>query len=202
LSSVLHPVITVANPADREPIVEALVAAFARDPLMGYLFPAEERTYPEYAAVFWGHLFDKRVTMQTVWTVGRGLATAIWQPPAADVGPAEDELDACLPARIVSRVRAYDAAVQEVMPRTPYWYLGVLGTHPEHGGHRWGHAVMRVGLDKAAADGLPALLETSNPANVGMYQAAGWELCRTLRSPIPTWVLRHRGRPGIGKRGA
>jgi hypothetical protein len=29
---------------------------------------------------------------------------------------------------------------------SPFWYLGVLGTHPDRAGRRWGHAVMTAGL--------------------------------------------------------
>ncbi|MFG1884452.1 GNAT family N-acetyltransferase [Micromonospora sp. NPDC049102] len=69
------------------------------------------------------------------------------------------------------------------------WYLGVLGTHPDSAGRGWGRAVMRAGLARAAADGLPAILETSKPANVELYRRAGWEVVGSLAEPVPTWVM-------------
>src|SRR5207248_9483070 len=77
-------------------------------------------------------------------------------------------------------------------PNPPFWYLGVLGTHPEHAGRRWGRAVMAAGLRRAAADGLPAILETSNPANVEVYRRAGWHVAQMVTyQPSTIWIMRH-----------
>jgi ribosomal protein S18 acetylase RimI-like enzyme len=188
---VTAPEITVATPDDRGRVVASLVAAFPTDPVLRYLFP-DEATYPQYAAAFFGHLFDKRVHRGTIWVVERGASVAIWEPPA---GEAEDDwrggdLAADLPAAEMSRVRAYDDAVHAALPAAPFWYLGVLGTHPDSAGRRWGHALMSVGLQRAAADGLPAVLETSNPDNVEIYRRAGWEVVHSAAEPLPIWVLR------------
>ncbi|WP_319461066.1 N-acetyltransferase [Micromonospora sp. RTP1Z1] len=182
------PEITVATPADRRRVVGSLVVAFTKDPVLRYLFPGEA-TYPRYAAAFFGHLFDKRVHKGTVWTIGRGASVAIWEPPAAESGSPEDSLAAHLPADALTRVRAYDEAVHAALPTAPFWYLGVLGTHPAMAGRRWGHAVMGAGLRRAAADGLPAILETSNPANVEVYRRAGWEVVRAVPEPLTIWIM-------------
>ncbi|MFR9779359.1 GNAT family N-acetyltransferase [Micromonospora sp. MS34] len=183
------PRITVAGPADRARVVASLVAAFARDPVLRHLFP-DEATYPRYAAAFFGHLFDKRVRRRTIWTVEGGASVAIWEPPLTDAGAPDDALAAQLPGDALARVRGYEHAVHAALPTTPFWYLGVLGTHPDHAGRRWGHAVMRAGLRRAEADGLPAVLETSSPGNVEMYRRAGWEVVRTLTEPVDVWVMR------------
>ncbi|MEU4477090.1 GNAT family N-acetyltransferase [Micromonospora sp. NPDC023966] len=182
------PEITVATPADRGRVVDSLVAAFAADPVLTHLFP-DPAGYPRYAAAFFGHLFDKRVHRGSIWTIDRGASVAIWEPPAGgEAGPA-DPLAAQLPADALARVRAYDEAVHAALPTGPFWYLGVLGTHPDRAGRRWGHAVMRAGLRRAAADGLPAVLETSNPANVEVYRRAGWQVVRQVAEPLPTWIM-------------
>jgi ribosomal protein S18 acetylase RimI-like enzyme len=184
------PEITVATPADREVVVSCLVAAFAKDPVLRYLFP-EEATYPPYAAAFFGHLFDKRVRKQTIWTIERGASTAIWEPPqTSNDSPDDDSLSAHLPSGPLARVLAYDRALHAALPAAPFWYLGVLATHPANTGRGWGHAVMNAGLSRAAADGLPAVLETSNPGNVEMYRRAGWQVVRTVTEPLPIWVMR------------
>ena len=188
-TAVPSPEITVATPTDRTRIVSSLVAAFPQDPVLQYLFP-DEAVYPRFAAAFFGHLFDKRVGRGTIWTIERGASTAIWEPPSDEDASADDGLSAHLPADALARVRAYDRAVHAALPAAPFWYLGVLGTHPDSAGRRWGHAVMQAGLRRAAADGLPAVLETSNPANVEVYRRAGWEVVRTVTEPIPVWVMR------------
>lgn len=181
--------VTVATPADRARVVSSLVAAFPQDPVLRYLFPDEE-AYPQLAAAFFGHLFDKRVQRGTIWTIGNGASTAIWEPPAAGNATGDEELAARLPADALARVRSYDGAVHAAFPTSPFWYLGVLGTHPDSTGRRWGQAVMSAGLRRAAADRLPAFLETSNQANVEFYRHAGWKVVQTLTEPLPIWVMR------------
>jgi ribosomal protein S18 acetylase RimI-like enzyme len=183
--------ITVATPKDRGQVIDSLVAAFANDPVLRHLFP-DDVTYPRYGAAFFGRLFDKRVAQNTIWTIGRGASVAMWDAPAANEGPPDETLAAQLPADALARVKAYDEAVHAALPTTPFWYLGVLGTHPDYAGRRWGHAVMGAGLRRAAADGLPGVLETSNPANVGMYRRNGWEVVQVAKSgPLTIWIM-HR----------
>ncbi|WP_244295189.1 GNAT family N-acetyltransferase [Micromonospora orduensis] len=194
------PEITIATPADRDAVVGCLVAAFVKDPVLRYLFP-DDGTYPFYAATFFGHLFDKRVQRSSIWTIGGGASVAIWEPPAGQ--PAQPLVnapaaghrspeEARYPADVLARVQGYEEAVHAALPTFPFWYLGVLGTHPDSAGRGWGRAVMRAGLDRAAADGLPAVLETSNPANVELYRRAGWEVLGSMTEPVPTWIMRQR----------
>lgn len=180
---------TVATSDDRTRILDSLVMAFAADPVLRFLFPASE-TYPRYARAFFGGLFDKRVDHATIWTVERGAAVSMWDSPAAGGHPAND-LASQLPADALERVSAYDAAVHDALPASPFWYLGVLGTHPDYAGRRWGRAVMAAGLSRAAADGLPAVLETSNPGNVELYRRSGWRVDQTLSlPPLTIWIMR------------
>ncbi|MEU4472943.1 GNAT family N-acetyltransferase [Micromonospora sp. NPDC023888] len=187
------PEITIATPADRSAAVASLVAAFVKDPVLRHLFPDEE-TYPRYAATFFGNLFDKRVHRSSIWTIGGGASVAIWEPPAghpADppaAGHGSPE-EAGYPADVLARVQGYEQTMHDALPAFPFWYLGVLGTHPDSAGRGWGRAVMRAGLERAAADGLPAILETSNPGNVELYRRAGWEVVGSLSEPVPTWIM-------------
>jgi ribosomal protein S18 acetylase RimI-like enzyme len=182
-----EPEISTATPANRDTVLASLVAAFAADPVLRYLFP-DEATYPRHAMAFFGHLFDKRVHLGTVWTVGGGASVAMWDAPAAANG---GDATLALPAAELARVHAYEDAVRAALPAAPFWYLGVLGTDPRHAGRRWGHALMTAGLRRADADGLPAVLETSNPGNVGVYQRAGFEVTReTAADGLVIWVMR------------
>ena len=191
-----EPDITVATPADRARVMDSLVAAFAADPVLRHLFP-DDATYPGYAAAFFGRLFDKRVLKGTVWTIGNGASVAMWDAPtsapAATEDLPDDTLATQLPADALARVNAYDDAVHAALPTTPFWYLGVLGTHPAHAGRGWGRAVSAVGLRRAAADGVPAVLETSNPGNVALYRRAGWEVARVVTlEPLTIWIMQQR----------
>src|SRR5688500_17948091 len=143
------PEITTATPADRDAVLASLVAAFTTDPVLQYLFP-DEATYPRHATAFFGHLFDKRVHLGTVWTINGGASVAMWDAPAAPNGgpggAGAAGLPAALPAPELARGHPYEDAVRAALRAPPYWYLGVLGTDPQHAGRRWGHALMISGV--------------------------------------------------------
>lgn len=88
--------------------------------------------------------------------------------------------------------------MHKALPSTPHWYLGVLATHPGHRGRQLGRATLDAGLRRAAEDGLPAYLETSNPDNLRLYRAAGFEVVDTLTvdtltvDTLPVWVMATR----------
>jgi hypothetical protein len=177
----------LATASDREPVVSAVVAAFAADPAFAYFFPGPDGV-AEQAGVFARYLFDVRLPRGTVWTAGDGRAVAMWDAP----GPASGAVPAlALPADALLRIEAYGQIVHAAMPSTPHWYLSVLATHPRAAGHRFGHSAMLAGLRAAAADGLPAYLETANPTNVAMYRRSGWELTAEVQlSGLPIWIMK------------
>ncbi|GAA1825986.1 hypothetical protein GCM10009682_52120 [Luedemannella flava] len=182
-------VATRATVGDRARVVETVVAAFAEDPAFRFFFPDDD-TYAEQAAVFARYLFDKRVGLGTVWIVDGGASVAMWQPSTADArGPALD-----LPEGALERIGAADVEVTRLLPATPYFYLGILATHPDAAGRRLGRAVMAAGLAAAAEAGVPAYLETTTPVNVGIYERSGWRVTGTAQAgPLPIWVLSHPG---------
>ncbi|GAB7037236.1 GNAT family N-acetyltransferase [Catenuloplanes niger JCM 9533] len=184
--------ITQAVPDDRERVVATFVAAFEADPVLRHLFPGD--SYPELAPAFAAHLFDRRVASGTVWLADGGAAVAMWDPP----GPATAAPPAAsyLPADAAARVDAYDAVIHPHLPSGPHWYLGVLARDPAHAGRRLGRTVMEAGLRRAAADGVPAYLETATAANVAMYRRSGWTVESELdANGVDAWILRHPGLP-------
>jgi ribosomal protein S18 acetylase RimI-like enzyme len=184
------PEVVRATPAARERVVDTVVAAFRNDPVFKFFFP-DSASYDAEAAAFAANLFDRRVAHGTVWIVEGGAAVSMWDPPAGAGGDARKPE---LSPRTLARLDAYNAAVHAALPATAHWYLGVLATHPEHTGRRWGHAVMAAGLQHAATAGLPAYLETTNPANLAMYRRAGWEVVASLTvQTVAVWIMKHPG---------
>ncbi len=187
--------ITQATPADRDQIVRTVVAAFVADPAYRYFFPDDDM-YDRYATTFTEYLFDKRVELGTVWMAAGGAVAALWDPPHK---PSQSGLALDLPDDVIARIDAFDAAVHPLLPSEPHWYLGVLATHPDHAGRRWGRAVMAAGVTTAHAEGMAAYLETTNPSNVDLYQRAGWQVVGQADNDSPdTWVLVNPPHPVTG----
>ncbi|MFI5910708.1 GNAT family N-acetyltransferase [Dactylosporangium sp. NPDC051541] len=174
--------VTVATPDDRAAVVATVVAAFAADPALRWFLPGEQ--YDAEAATMFGALFDSRVGHGSVWVADAGAAVAMWDPPRAPGGNGVEH------APQSGRFGRYQSIVHTKLPRTPHWYLGVVAVHPEHWGRRLGRTVMAAGLRRAAADGLPAYLETSNPKNVQVYRTAGFEVVEELHvDDLPVWIM-------------
>lgn len=174
-----------ATPANRIRVVDTVVAAFAEDPAFHYFF--DEPYFREQAAVFAAYLFDRRVGYGNVWVIDGGISVSMWDSPASS-GSTCPPLD--LPASVIARIEAFDAAIHHLLPATPHWYLGVVATHPAHAGQRWGRRTITAGLDEAKQAGLPAYLETATAGNVDLYRRSGWTLTGETKSPIPAWVMR------------
>ena len=196
-----EPVVRLATATDREAGVATVGAAFVADPAFRYFFP-DDQTYAAEAGAFAAHLFDQRIRHGTVWVVdaadagesagSTGGAVAMWNPPSGSPDP--DQPPLAVPVTTQARIDAYEAAAPTALPPAPHWYLGVLATHPDHAGKRWGRAVMAAGLRRAAADALPAYLETTSASNVALYERSGWSVAATVPvATIEIRVLRHSG---------
>jgi GNAT superfamily N-acetyltransferase len=86
------------------------------------------------------------------------------EPPLRDlVGPRAGE--------VLELLERFDAA----HPRQePHYYLSLLGTHPAHAGRGLGMALLAENLRRVDEEGMPAYLESSNPANNHRYERHGF----------------------------
>jgi len=83
------------------------------------------------------------------------------------------------------------AQMGRVHLRAPHLYVYVLGVNPAHQGRGFGGVLLRHALGMARAAGVPAYLETANPANLPLYQKFGFRIVETLQradSP-PLWTM-------------
>ncbi len=65
--------------------------------------------------------------------------------------------------------------MHQARPSEPHWYLAVLGTSPDQQSRGLGGRVLAPMLERCDRTGVPAYLESSNPANVGFYRRHGFE---------------------------
>ena len=181
--------IRTATADDRDAVVATVVAAFEHDPAFRWFFP-DDATYAAEATAFAGHLFDRRVGLGSVWIAGDAHATTLWVPPVdPSTTPPSTPLVGVSP-EAVARLDRYDGAVHPVLPPQPHWYLGIVATHPDHAGRALGRRLIEVGRARAGSDGVRSVLETTNPANVALYERAGWSvLAEVPDAPLRTWVL-------------
>jgi GNAT superfamily N-acetyltransferase len=182
-----------ALPADRLAVTETVTAAFATDPAWTYLLGPD---YPRLAPEFAGALFDQRVGAGTVWVAADLAAVAMWEGPATtagsgDTGEAWTSFDDAADERTRERLAAYHEAVHRAAPSEPYWYLGVLATHPARRREGLAGALLAPALALAADQGLRCCLETSTEANRAFYERRGFGVEHevTLAGGPQTWWM-------------
>ena len=183
-----------ARPDDVDAVTATIALAFRDDPVWGpALVSADGGT--GHLLPFWRFFVEGAVRHGTVSLVdgpdGEAATVAVWLPPGADELTAEQErdLDALLVAALSpERYAAYEqlyALFDDAHPDEPaHMYLSLLATHPDHRGQGIGQQLLAEDVARFDADGLPAYLESTNPANDHRYARAGFRPVGRFRSVI------------------
>ena len=184
--------------ADLDQVVDTVARAFEGDPAWDYMCgPGNDVAARAFATL----LYVGRVRRSTVWITDDASAVSMWDrvdgTPYGGMDDLWQEFREAAGPHVVARVEAYDAAIKTLKPPAPFWYLGVLATHPDHQGRGLATAVLGPGLAEADAVGWDAWLETSKPANKAFYAGRGFTEVHPMEIPDgpPTWWIR---RPGHG----
>lgn len=176
----------VATEADRDAIAETLARAFEHEPIWSWAFagggaPVERDRKLEALRAVLG--FCAAAALDYGWVrVTDGVeAVALWIPPgelemsAADAErlPAlvREVCDESTAARILTLFEAFE---RQRPAQPPHYFLDTLGTHPDHAGRGLGMALVAANLAEIDATGMPAFVETGDPANVGRYERVGF----------------------------
>lgn len=172
------------EPRDTRAVVTAtLVAAFEADAAARALYPADAdyaRHFPGFVDALGGRAFDAGAVDRDAHDRG----AALWIPPGVE--PDDEALGTFLEATLPSERLAQFAAGFELQaglhPLEPHWYLPWIGVRPEAQGMGLGAWLLRRGLARADAEGMPAYLEATNRRNAALYARQGFEVIGTVRA--------------------
>lgn len=166
---------------NRDLVIQILMLSFSTDPCTRYAFasPAAFMAgFPRFASGLGGPALDHG----TAYVTADDTAAALWLPPGVEsdtvkiVGAIADvppEKQAVL-AQVVGQMDHFH-------PHEPHWYLAMVGADPVRQGEGLGSALIKHGLSRCDADGLPAYLESSNPRNVPLYERHGFEVMGVIQ---------------------
>lgn len=168
-----------ATPADAGVIAATLSAAFDADPLWSWAFPDDEKRPAQYEA-FFGLFIESAIPNGWVWTTDRAAAVAVWTPPGRK--ELSDEAEAKLEPFLTDELGPHAEPVLQMFESfasaypegQDFYYLSLLGTHPGHRGRGIGMGLLAANLARIDAEGMPAYLESSNPANNARYERHGF----------------------------
>lgn len=163
--------------------VATLAAAFFEDPAMVHMLP-DPGSRPARLRRLVGWMVDETLRhgfvlgtpdaeVVTLWRAPGAVHRhePIWHPGALRFIP--------IFGRHLPRALRVDDAIRGHLPQDEQWlYLKMAGVRPDWQGKGLGGLAIRTGLERKAPPGIPAVLETATPSNVGLYQRLGFEtLC-------------------------
>jgi ribosomal protein S18 acetylase RimI-like enzyme len=167
-----------AASGQHQAVIATLSDAFMTDPALRFIIP-DEYTRAKVLPKLFAVLVPNDSRSGRVMRSENDEAAALWRDPglAKDSGGTGFGLILNM-IRIfgfaVPRARIVGDALAAHLPDGRYHYLHFVGVRSAHQGKGWGGAIIREGLARADADGLPTWLETATPENVGLYQRLGF----------------------------
>lgn len=175
--------ITAASPSDIDEAVGCLAAAFAQDPITGFLLQPGPG-YRVRVTQFFSLLMRARIALKMPVFVARGSdgidgATMGYSTVQSEwpTGLSEEwgHFENAIPG-MADRMAIYDEIATKYKPPAPHYYLGVIGTDPTLQGSGIGTQLLRSFCEVSASDPLSSgvYLETAQASNLRFYERAGF----------------------------
>ena len=175
--------ITTASHADLDDAVGCLAAAFAQDPITGFLLQTSQG-YRERVTQFFSLLMRARIELKMPVLVSRGSdgidgATMGYSTVRSEwpVALAEEwvRFEMAIPG-LSERMAIYVEVATNFKPPAPHYYLGVIGTAPTLQGAGIGTQLLKSFCEVSASDPLSSgvYLETAQASNLRFYERAGF----------------------------
>lgn len=192
-----------ASIKDAQLVGRTLALAFDDDPMMRWFFP-DDASRESGLARYFTTLFTRQYAQHGV-CERTDAAAAFWvSPEGKDKAVPDAETVQELQDILGDRAALFRDAVEAAAghsPTEPHWYLAVIGADPATQGQGHGSALLRSGLAKADAAGLPVYLESSKASNLPVYEHFGFTVLGEARLPgggPEIWAMRRDARPPSG----
>ena len=167
--------------------VHSLTRAFWSDPFLVHFYP-DEAVRARRINLFFQLLWQVSMPLGHVAVTDRCEAVALWRPPNR-WRIERLTIAANLPAMLwaygsaTGRVIRCLSAMEKHHPRQPHWYLATVGTDPAHQGRGLAGCLIRSGLERCDATGVPAYLEAASENLVPFYGGMGFQLLSKVTVP-------------------
>jgi ribosomal protein S18 acetylase RimI-like enzyme len=176
------PIVKTVTASDEAPTIDVVVLAFSADPGARWTWPDPQqylRHFSSFVKAFGGKAFTHR----SAYYVDGYAGAALWLPP--DVHPDENVLITLLQRTAPEQIQKEIFAVFEQMgryhPSQPHWYLPLIGVDPFQQGKGFGSALMQHALLQCDRGHAPAYLESTNSANIPLYERHGFKVLDTIQ---------------------
>ncbi|MGZ8580830.1 MAG: GNAT family N-acetyltransferase [Actinomycetota bacterium] len=184
---------------DRMPALAAVLArAFVDDPIIRWPLPDDPDDVEDRVRSMFTWAYVDLADLGMVWETADGDGVAVWVPPggAEQLIESDQHVREQLATLTDDDGRRYGVLwdwIEAQLPDEPHWFLDALGVEPGRQSRGIGTALVRWGLDRAAADGVPVTLETGRLETVRYYDRFGFRVVREGK-PEPAgphvWFMR------------
>lgn len=183
------------SPTATSHLSDALAEAFRRNPFHRWVFPDRHWARASAASFRAAVLLRQGTTRADAGSNG----AALWDGPVRRGLRRRLAYDLQMVRLLRGRTWVVARATRrmaQLRPKTPHWYLAILGVRPTMQGLGIGSALLVDGLREADRDGLEVWCETSDSGNLAFYQRHGFEIQARVRvsgGPL-VWSLRRAPR--------
>jgi ribosomal protein S18 acetylase RimI-like enzyme len=164
-----------ATAADLPDVTDTLALAFYDDPVVTWIID-DSRLRRQLLPDFFGAIAASHLAYDETYSVGGGIAAAVWAPPGAED---HEELPLVLGAAVgdyADRLFEVLALMEVSHPVEPHYYLFLLATRPESQGRGLGSSLLAPVLERCDRDRVPAYLEATSERNKQLYIRHGFEV--------------------------
>ena len=170
--------ILIVPSSDASRAVAALTSGFIADPFMRWIYPEAHsyfESFPKLVNLLAGPAFED----DTAYATDDYSGAALWLSPGKT--PDEEAIGKLLEETVRSEIRDDLYSILEQMdtyhPKDrPCWYLPFIGVDVSRQGRGLGSALMKHALKRCDEEGTQAYLESSNPANISLYERHGFQV--------------------------
>ncbi|MFJ9787183.1 GNAT family N-acetyltransferase [Amycolatopsis sp. NPDC101161] len=162
--------VRAAQPAELDAVLATLVAAFQDDPMSRWVFPGDERRRDVAHPAFFRELIQAGFAVGSVDVTEDHSAAVIWLPGSAG----DDEPVAGLDPDEQERLDVLLALMAGREPAEPHWHAQFIGVRPGRQRRGIGARLLRHGLARYDAEGVPTYLEASSPDSTRLYRRLGF----------------------------
>ncbi len=169
-----------AHPDELDAVSRCLAGAFFEDPVWGHWAFPDAASRAARLPRLLGCWAEAAISRPWVRVTPEIEAVAVWIPPgvAEMTERQEAEFEDLVDELFGDRAQQLNDVFSEFDSNhpgdEPHYYLSMLGTHRDHTGQGIGMGLLRGCLAEIDEQGMPAYLESTNPANLPRYEALGF----------------------------
>ena len=162
---------------EKQRALSAMFLAFSGDPFFRWFIP-EPAKYVQGGIALMDAFGGKAFENGTAFAPSNYEGASFWLPPGirTDEELAGQVIMDCVPNSIQEELFAVFGEMASYRPEGDCWYLPLIGVDPAHQGRGIGSMMLKHALSIIDEKGLPAFLESSNPANISLYERHGFEV--------------------------